>query len=251
MTEEQLEFLKKNIPDGFKLKEIYTDGILCQAVIRYKHALLENKITGFIANVYKNPLIWVNCILKLDTFYKSKINFTKEFTIEIDPSYKESQGAMNELLSSFKDIICGKKENEKYNEKTDIKQIPYINVEFEQNKDETVRRLNENINDCDEELQDLLLELNKIDGLYTLKSTFGNHEEPCKIWFRVRDLKALNDFSFNILNSARFWEIHYDLNDVSLLNHLDFILQTNTSNEKLNLTYINWLMEKLKEDKND
>ena len=60
MTEEQLEFLKKNIPDGFKLKEIYTDGILCQAVIRYKHALLENKITGFIANVYKNPLIWVN-----------------------------------------------------------------------------------------------------------------------------------------------------------------------------------------------
>lgn len=247
MTEEQLEYLKKNIPDGFKLKEIYTDEILCQAVIRYKHALLEDKITGFIANVYKNPLIWVNCVLKLDTFYKSKITCTKEFTVEIDSSYKESRGAMNELLSSFKDLIIGKKENEN----KDIKQIPYINVEFEQNKEETVKRLNENINDCDEELQDLLLELNKIDGLYTLRSNFGNHEESCKIWFRVRDLKALNDFSFNILNCARFWEIHYDLNYVSSLNHLDFILQTNTSNEKLNLTYINWLMEKLKENTND
>lgn len=247
MTEEQLEILKKHIPNGFTIKEIFTDGIVCTANIGYRFVSRP-----YFVSLYESvPCIWIECVLKINKSSTKKFDFTTEYSFYIDERYKNSKDILDDVTSSIESLIFRYNEKDTKNEDDDedkTKLLPYINIEFEENKDETFKRLNENINDCDEEIQDLLLLLNKVDGIYTLKSTFGNHEEPCKIWFRAKDLKSLNDFAFKFLEGVRYWEIHYDLNDIDASNHLYFILQTNTSNEKLNKTYVEWLMSKLKEE---
>ena len=241
MTEEQLEYLKKHIPEGFILKEIYTDGILCRANLGYRS--IPHRLTVFDTV----PTIWIDCYMKLDLSNKRNIQYTTDYKFGMDERYKESSDIKSSVDNSLSNLISVFNGDKKEEPEEQTKMIPYYNFEFDENKEETVKRLNENINECNEEIQDFVLLLNKVDGIYTLKSNFGN-QEPCKVWFRARDLKALNDFAFKFLDGSRYWEIHYDLKDVNALNHLDFILQTNTSNEKLNKTYVEWLMEKLKEE---
>lgn len=130
-----------------------------------------------------------------------------------------------------------------------IKEQLFLEDQFEKLKLEVVTKLPDILKDCDDEIKELIIELNKLDGIYTVESCFGHDKDPCQIWFKVKNFESLNNFAFYFLDCSRQWEILYDLGDVHRFNHKKFILQTTNSDEENVSLSVSCLTKRLKEEK--
>ena len=88
--------------------------------------------------------------------------------------------------------------------------------------DGTLYNLNEIDNNAkidggiDDEIRKLIPLINQVDGIETIQSCFGHHKEPCRIYFRARDIESLNKFKYNFFYCDSLWAIELIVTDVTI-----------------------------------
>ena len=212
--------------DGLYIKSsnticIGTDWNIMGLVHEMTHAIVENQ-NGFEHPPHGHDGVFADMFTKL--------------------AYEVMKDHMNNKSDRNNEIAQWKIENK-------VKEIYFLNEKFEEAKSEVVSKLPDILNDCDDEIKELIIELNKLDGIYTVESCFGHGKDPCQIWFKVKDFESLNNFAFYFLDCSRQWEILYDLGDVHRFNHKKFCLKTTNSDEENVILSVSCLTKRLKEEK--
>lgn len=130
----------------------------------------------------------------------------------------------------------------------EIKEDEFLKDEFKTQKKLYLEKLKTAFKEekIKNELKDFLINFNRISGFYSTDSFFCE-SEPCKIFFKVQDLKALNDFCFNCLNGSKEWIVAYDVSNVSKIDHTSFCLYTKTKVKKQIIENINNLNKKIED----
>lgn len=156
-------------------------------------------------------------------------------------AYEVMNDQLNEKLGRNNEISKWKVEKK-------ISEQTFLEDQFEKSKIEVVSKLPDILKECDDEIKELIIELNKLDGIYTVESCFGHGKDPCQIWFKVKNFESLNSFAFYFLDCSRQWKILYDLGDVHRFNHKKFCLESTSSDLNIVKIYVDSLVKRLKEE---
>lgn len=63
------------------------------------------------------------------------------------------------------------------------------------------------IKDLDYEIRQLVCLINDVDGVETISSCFGHHENPCRIWLRIKDVPTANKFIRQFFYFDHLWSL--------------------------------------------
>lgn len=82
------------------------------------------------------------------------------------------------------------------------------------------------IDDLDLEIRQLVHLINDVDGVETIDSCFGHYENPCRIWFRVKDIPTANDFIRKFFYFDPLWRIVLTFSECRYADELVFMLES-------------------------
>lgn len=82
------------------------------------------------------------------------------------------------------------------------------------------------LDDFDPEIRQLVSLINNVDGVETIESCFGHHENPCRIWFRIKDIPTANNFIRQFFYFDPLWRIVLTFCECDYTDELVFMLES-------------------------
>lgn len=84
----------------------------------------------------------------------------------------------------------------------------------------------ENRERIDREIVELVMLINKVDGIETVESCFGHNKSPCQIWCRAKDINSINAFVRDFFYHDSLWNICLTFSESDYFDELLFIIES-------------------------